>query len=208
MAKFRAKDFAKNLTGLMALCAFLGLAAFASSASAATYMFHFVGDPTNPDYGNVVINGEFVTSGSLLPSSITSISGTVSFGSGDLLDGTITGLSPYADADNVLYNVGTANDYSFGGVSFTVLGTDNTTTADYNLYVWNNATYLLVSTVDSVGYPQNGTPAASGPDFVERSSAFVSAVPESATWLLLLLGFGAAGVAMRRRSNNNVGAFA
>ena len=196
-------------TAVLAAIASLGMVA---PASATVYFFHFQGDPSNASYGNVVIDGLFTTAEpvSAGPSAITAISGSVSGGSGLVVDGQITKLSPYASSDNILYNIGTTNDYSFGGVSFTA--TNSTQSADYNLFDQNGATFLLISTIDSTGYAASSTPAAPVPVSSQGTplappTAVVgpqSAVPEPTSWALMLAGFGFAGGALRQMRRERI----
>jgi len=173
----------KNLVSAAAAVVAL---AVAGSASAATYVFSFDNADRSDAYGAVDISGTFTVAGDLA-SMITGITGTVSGGATpNLTNGAITGLSPYADADNALYAVGAGNnDVSFSGVSFDVGG------EDYNLFTNNGGTYLLASGIDPVGYAQNGTPGAFS----------VSPAPEPAAWAMMLVGFGGLGMAMRSRRN-------
>ena len=169
----------KVITAAAAL-AVLGVA---GSASATTYFFDFQNTDPSDAYGPVEVSGTFTASSSL-PSAISAITGTVSDAPAPLVDGAITGLSSYAGADNTLYSVGvnTNNQVSFGGVSFSVGG------EGYNLYTYGGRTWLLASSIDPVGYPQNGTPGT-----------FSVTVPEPSTWAMMLVGFGGLGVAMRSR---------
>jgi hypothetical protein len=196
------------ITAPLCAAAFFGMA---SSASAATYLFSFQG-PSSSQYGDIVVSGEFTTSKALEvgggPVPITGVSGTVTNGVSPVVDGTIGPLVGYAHADNELYSTGinSGDFYSFGGVSFsvtgTIAGTNTGATAYYNLFGWNGVTNLLVSTIDPVGYPGNGTPATV-PVGNEITSS-VAAVPEPATWAMMLLGVGmiGAGLRMARRKSD------
>jgi hypothetical protein len=93
----------------------------------------------------------------------------------------ITGLSSYAGADNDLYVTGAW--VTFGGLSFST-----TSLGDFNFYNSGQGYYGLISSdVDANGYPDGIS-----------ATAHVAPVPEPATWIMMLVGFGAAGAAMRR----------
>jgi hypothetical protein len=128
----------------------------------------------------VSFHGTFDASGSGSNFTVNNVAGTETY---DGVTSAITGISPYAGADQLLAGAPLLPD--FGGISFSTA-----TNGDFNLYTWNGASYELSSNVDPVGYPQNG---------VLLSSFSVSAVPEPATWAVFFLGLGALGVALRRR---------
>ena len=146
----------------------LALAASLIAGSASAEVFDF----TFSD-GTDSASGRLTTSSTAAPYAITGISG--------IYDGSaITGLSGYAAADNTLYEV-TPLYFSLGGLSFTSVG------GAYNIYAYNGGDYLLKSSDDPVGYPQNGT----------LLTTAVISVPEPATWALMLIGFGTAGLGLR-----------
>ncbi len=157
------------------------------AASADVYAFSFVADtddPTDALYGSLVITGDLFTAGSALPAALTNITGYVtSDGTSGIASGAITGLSSYADADNILYETGAPGQVSFSGISFSEGG------ETFNLYSWNEGDYALASVVDAVGYPQNGV----------IGTLTVTAVPELTTWAMLLAGFASLGLAGWRR---------
>lgn len=136
------------------------------AASAVTYSFAFT---TATD----TASGRFTTVAGA-PSGITSITGK--------FDGfTITGLSPYASADNVLQAATPFATYS--GISFTA------NAVNYNLY-GNGGGFLTNSVTDPGGY---------GTGSLALTSLNVAAVPEPATWGLMITGVAMTGFAMRRR---------
>jgi hypothetical protein len=168
---------ASILAGAAVLCA------VAASAEAKVYDFSFTGN-------GVSGSGVITTADSNAASAVTSVTGSVfdSFvGPGAF---SITGLSAYAAADNILYPT-TQPLVDFGGVSFT---TD--TGGEFNLGLGGGGLYGLVlnsAVQNPVGYGNGGF---DNPGSVNISMS-VTGVPEPATWAVMLLGFGGIGAAMR-----------
>jgi len=154
----------------------LALAASVGSASATVYDFSLF-DTAN-DFGQNgpsdydVASGQFTVVGGV----ITNVTGT--------FDGfAITGASAYAGSDNVLNPGPDYGDY--GGISFSVANGNS-----YNITDFLGPEALLSSSTDAGG---NG----SDPSLLRGFT--VSAVPEPATWMLFLMGFGGLGFMMRSR---------
>jgi hypothetical protein len=171
---------ASILAGAALLCA------VAASAEAKVYDFSFTGD-------GVSGSGAFTTADSNSPSAITGITGSITdsfVGPGVF---TITGLSPYASADNNLFPAGQPY-IDFGGVSFTTdIG------GEFNFATGGGGAFgqeLLSSILNPVGYANGGV---DNPGAVNISLGVTAAgaVPEPATWAAMLLGFGGIGAAMR-----------
>ena len=181
-----------NAKGLGAMCSlkqvrlaavgalFLSLS-YASAANAALLFwdFSFTGD-------GVSGSGVFSTGDVGSPFTMSGISGTA--------DGyTISGLSGYAGADNLLYFPGEPF-VDFGGISFSTSGGP-----DFNLglqnpsgpfqYVFND------SSLNPIGYPN--VPGSTD------ITLTVSAVPEPATWALMLIGFAGIGFFAYRRTKKS-----
>lgn len=150
--------------------AILSLALTVTQAEAArTFAFSFSG-------AGVSGSGRLTTADAGSPYQITGITGTIN---GDA----ITGLSGYAAADNLLYYP-TQPFVDFSGLSFTTASL-----GDWGMG-WTGSAYGIT---DSISNPSG---ACCG---ITPLSLTVTAVPEPATWAMMLLGVGAMGFAMRSR---------
>ena len=161
----------KNLLvgGAMAITAL----AATTAASAATFLFSFT------DASGDTSSGQFVTTGAGANQTVVSISG--------VFDGqAITGLSPYAAADEILIT-NTNPNYDFAGISFTVaaLATDFNLTSSPNTFGFGS---LLNSANDPGGFGTNP---------VDITNFTLTAVPEAATWTMMILGIGLLGAGLR-----------
>lgn len=140
------------------------------------------------DYSFSYLAGTYTGSGTLTVDAsghITAIAGTAN-------GATITGLSNYASADNLLFDGsnGTSAWLDFSGLAFATasdaFGIGNTGGGDYGVTDYNSN--------------PAGTCCGSHP--AELNIAAIAAVPEPATWAMMLIGFGGMGFAMRGRRRN------
>lgn len=153
--------------------------AVAQQAPDGTYSFSFT-DPSNSGSGLLAVTG-----GSGL---VTGISGSVNDG-GTLAS--ITGLSGYAGADNTLYT--NSPFFDLAGLSFSL--------SDGNIYnlFYSDGTYIAQGQYDTSQSVNSGGYVGG---VVNNATIDVSAVPETATWAMMLFGFGAIGMTMRSRRRN------
>lgn len=168
----------KNLTYFAALMAM----AVAAPALADTV-------PTTPGTPAAGVFNFDYTSGGATPSYYgagtitTDNSGLVTDITGSANGSAITGLSNYASADNMVYS--TPAYVTFNGLSF------STAFDTYNIGNTLNGDYgIAAQSTNPGGYCCSAEPL----------TVNVSAVPEPATWGMMLLGFGALGVSLRTRS--------
>ena len=97
-------------------------------------------------------------------------------------DAKVTGLSSYAGSDNILY--ATDPHVSYGGVSVATL----------------KDTYNFADVGELIVTKASVNPGGGAQDLVPVTGSIV-AVPEPATWAMMLVGFGGLGAAMRSRRN-------
>jgi hypothetical protein len=175
------------LTGAAALSI-----AFAASAQAKVFDFSFTGD------NGVSGSGTFTTGDAGSPFTVIDVSGTVTDDQGVLAGTgpfTITGatvVNGYAANDNLLFVPAAGSPTAFvdfGGISF------NTSGPQFNLGGGgSNPSGTVLN--DSANNPGGFPVPTFGSNNVTLS---VTAVPEPATWAVMLVGFGGLGVAMRSR---------
>ena len=181
------------LTGAAALSI-----AFAASAQAKVFDFSFTGD------NGVSGSGVFTTGAAGSPFTVTNVSGTITddqgvlAGAGPFLITGVTVANGYAANDNLLFVPASGSPTAFvdfGGISFNTSNAALAVGPQFNLGGGGSnpsGTVLNDSANDPGGFPQ--------PTFGSNNvSLSVTAVPEPATWAVMLVGFGGLGVAMRSR---------
>ena len=112
------------------------------------------------------------------------------------------GVGPGFHYDNLFYPNGspqTASDYPFAGGIFDIYGLVFTTSSGAYINFWSDGDYG--------GGPSYGVGVA-GPngllDYQFDGINVTEAVPEPASWLLLIVGFGAIGAGLRRRQHQSL----
>lgn len=154
----------------------------ASPALAAPYVFNFT---TNQALlgGVQTGSGVFTTSDTLTMSPLNMLGYKVTSISGTLNGSAINGLSGFQGSDNYYYTSG-ASFVDGSGIGFTTAAGTSA-----SLYFASVAQRYQLTTTSpfSTGY------------VTASSSAVPGAVPEPATWGMMILGMGAVGFAMRRR---------
>lgn len=122
---------------------------------------------------------------------VVAASGTVydTLATGGPANTTITGTSTYAGADNILYV--NAPFVDFAGISLMLAD------SNYLNLFYSNGTYEVSGTRDE--YSSNNPCGCVGETDYSATLDVTPAVPEPATWALMLVGFGGIGFAMRRR---------
>lgn len=161
------------------LVATSALALTCTAAEARVFNFSFT------SAAGTVGAGAFTTGAVGAPFTVTAISGTIA-------GFAITGLSPYAFADQLLFPAG-PNFFTLAGISFS--GSNG---VNYNLT--NNPTGVN-SIANSLSDPEgDGVPL---PDPLTQIS-IRAAVPEPAAWAMMICGFGLVGASLRRRARVSV----
>jgi PEP-CTERM motif-containing protein len=110
------------------------------------------------------------------------------------------GVAPGFSYDNLFYPGGapqTASDYPFGGGLFDIYGIVFTLAGGDAVNVWSNGNVPRAGLSYGVGV----TDGTSVLDY--QSPVSLAAVPEPATWVMMLVGFGVVGWQLRRRSRAN-----
>ena len=162
-----------------ASCAALATAA---PAAAATVLFNFVGtDPAD--------SFSFSIDDSPVPDA--TFPGSFEFDSFDITTSTGDDIGTLVFFDllnggGLDFLTGIGGGFSFGGPQLYTGGEANP--------VFQPGTFILSS--NGLGVGPGGTPAGT----LTISSVATGAVPEPGTWMLMILGFGAMGAAMRRKT--------
>jgi hypothetical protein len=154
----------------VASVAFIALAASAQAAN--IYQLKFT---AGADQGFV----DFTTASPWTPA------GTAVTGASGKIDGSsITGLSNYASADNILYAAAPPVDYNGVSVS-TALDT-------FNFANYFGSFVLTKASVNPNGYPQD----------LSAINGAIAGVPEPATWAMMLMGLSGFGALLRSSRRN------
>ena len=155
----------------------IGLSAILAAvpATAAQYVFNFSGQGRTASGTFTTSDTPAVARGGYSAVAITGISG--------MINGlTITGLNGFTGSDNLYYLTGPAF-LDGSGVGFTASNGTQT-----SLFYQDSAPSYRITTLTG-GFASGFVTASSSP----------AAVPEAATWAMMISGFGAVGAAMRRR---------
>jgi hypothetical protein len=172
---------------------FVGIAAGAllslSAAAAQASTFYQTFDLTGT---NVATEGEFTLDDATLGLGYYTVTGVVGNQTLGATTTAITGISAYASADN---HFGTASPFvSFSGVSWA------TATNAFNWYLSGNSTqYELAFSENTGGFEDGLHPLADIRVGAVTDHSTFGAVPEPASWALMILGFGGVGATLRRR---------
>ena len=175
-----------NKLVLMGLAA--GMAALCAQAQAKTFEFSFAGINDASVFGS----GAFKTSDNGSPYTIVNASGSIVAPDVSAGTFTITGLSPYASANQLLYYP-TNPLVDFSGISVSTVG------GDFNIFYYASAgNYgLIASPLNAGGYI---------PGVYDPITLKISSIPELSTWVMIGLGFAGLGLAARRTRRTSISA--
>ena len=123
---------------------------------------------------------------------------TINFAASSLFSFALGSLDTY-NTLTLLFSDSSELDFIGAGINEGLIANGNQASADTN---------------GRVTYTVNGGPLIIGARFASTSNSFefddlaIRAVPEPATWMMMILGFGAVGFGMRRRRSAGTAAFA
>jgi hypothetical protein len=167
------------------LAAAAALAVCASSANASSYLWSYSG-------GGVSASGWLAATpagGGVFD--VTAIGGTRN-GVG------ITGLASYAGQDNVVYDPAAPSSVDYGGLAYATSGGHL-----FNVYYDTSNSDYWACRDAGVGYCE--TQAVVGGDSIIPVDSFtLTAVPEPATWALMMVGAGCIGAGLRMRRKESM----
>jgi hypothetical protein len=126
--------------------------------------------------GGYFASGEFITGSGASSYTVIGVSGAAN-------GSTITGLSTYGSADQLLFYPKTDSYVDYYGISF-----ETASGVAYNIFYSNSENWVS---------PTNAVP-------YEPLTLSVTPAPEPSTWAMLLVGFGGLSFAAFRRSRQSV----
>jgi len=145
---------------------------------------------------NPIIVGDLTISGGNLFAFNSSFRGSVS----SIADISPNGFVNVALAPATAFALFIANNNDGGGVPIVTLSSGGRDTFTFTPMVGGVMTEFTFIGIDGVGHFDNVRIDANGIDnFVSIGEVSFVAVPDTATWALLIVGFGLTGNAMRRR---------
>lgn len=198
----------KSVTRMLAAAAVLALAPAAANAAVVVNITQSAGNVLVNSTGSINLTGLTGTGNYLLSQGISPSAGYVSGGTAGNVAGysgfagpSVIGTGGYVDATTSTGTMFAFNANSFGNaLVFVPLG-----------YVSGSAiaasqTYAK-ATFASLGLTTGSYVYRSAADTVTINVGAMSAVPELATWAMMILGMGAVGTAMRRQVRRSEGKF-
>lgn len=172
-----------NRLSAMLVSTAISAVAVPSAAGAATVLFNFEGGSRS--FSFTLEQGQ-------IPNSSTTFAGSNRVGFTNVA-GTFTGVSGSTNvASSITFGTG-----AFGALGLSATGFGFGSFAGPRLF--NGSTTSPIFNLGTFSLGQVMTGAGTGGGRLTISEAPVSAVPEPATWAMMILGFGMVGYSMRRR---------